>query len=107
MKFIRLANKVTGSLSRNYKIVDHMKMILNFAITFKKAYKEKFDVISIVNIVNNKIVLDFLTGMHAQSYYRYKQVSKIMLRDESVFPLLSNLNADDDRLKSLGISDLH
>lgn len=47
-----------------------------------------------------------LTEMSAQFYYRYIQVSKIMLMHESILAFVGSLNSDDAESKLLGISYL-
>lgn len=44
-------------------VVYHMRTILNFAIAFGRKYNEQFVATRLVDIPNNMIGSDFLTGM--------------------------------------------
>lgn len=102
----KLASKVTRIVHHDSKFVNFMKTILNITIAFEKEYSEKLVATGIVAIVKEMMASDFLTGMGAQSYYRFNRVFKMMMRHKVVLPLAESLNSDDDRSKSLSISHL-
>lgn len=53
-----------------------------FAISFEKKYKANLVAIRIVDIVKDIIGFDFQTGMSTQFFYRYIQVSSVLLRNK-------------------------
>lgn len=101
------ANKVTGIMHRDFTFEDLMRPILNFSMSFEKAYNEKFVVARIVDTLKDMIDSDFPTEISDQFYYRYFQVAKVMYRHESVCAPVEKLKADVTWSRSLGISHLN
>lgn len=85
--------------------LDFIEIILNVTSASEKEYKETFVATPIVDIVKDIISSEFLAVTIAQSHYRYTRVVKMILRHESVVPLVINENSDNPLLKNLGISE--
>lgn len=100
----KLANKKTGIVRRDSTLVDLLKTILKFAVTFEKDYNKIFVATRIVDIVKGMIDSAFPTGTSVQSYYIYMRVAKITLRHVRVLPWVKTLNTDDPGSNSIGIS---
>lgn len=82
---------MTCIVRRYYTVMDLMKTIQNFVMAFKREYNGRFVARRIVGILTNMIGSDILTGLSAQSYYRYFRAAKMTLRDKSVLPLAETL----------------
>lgn len=72
-----LSNRVTGIMHLDSIFLEVAKIVLNFAIAFKKIYKEKFVVARVVYIKRGMMSFDFLTQRKVQCYYRYKRIAKM------------------------------
>lgn len=90
----------------DFKFMDLLKTILNFAIEFVKEYNKKSVVTRIVYIMKDVVQSDFLTEKSPQAFYQYMQVARMLLGHGSVLALMESLTGNDAGSKRLGISHL-
>lgn len=95
IKLGQLSNKATGAVRHDSTFVNFMKTILIFTMSLEKEGSKKPVVNHILGILRDMWGSEFLTGMGAQSFYRYIRIAKMMLMDENVLALVKILNAED------------
>lgn len=89
---------------QDFRFVELLKIIFNFAISLKMVGNEKF--VGSLNLDTFEVIAssDFLTRMSAQGYNQHILVAKKMLKLYDLVTVLVSLNGDDCWSECLAIS---
>lgn len=71
---------MTGIVCRDATFLEVMETLLSVKIALKEKYNEKFDVTSIVDILNDMKCNTFVIGIGVKSYFGDNRLPKMMLR---------------------------
>lgn len=106
LKFSNLVNEVTNIMCRNSSFVAILKFLMNFSAELQKERIVFCLAALMVDIVENIVSPDFLSGNSPQTYQCNIRMVKFFLQYPKILNIIRNIDGKKKRSRNLGISQL-
>lgn len=106
LKLSSLANRATSNICRDSSFVAIVRSIKNFSATFEREHGVSFPAARIVDIVEEMVSFNFLTGNGNQIYQRYILLANFVLQRPDMINNFEKIDEEEAGSRTLGISHL-